>query len=285
MKKYILSTILFLSLGLVSVQAQHEFSIYGAGGIATLQYKSTQGAIESGIGGIGGLGYSYNFSPSWGINTGLEIALFGATAKQSEIQSSSKELYDYNGRTEDLFFNGAFTNYEEKQDAMYLQIPLMLQFRAGEANALYAAAGVKIGFALSGNSKISADKLITSGYYPETEQTFVNIPDYGYTTTTGISSSPKLDLGLNVSLAAEAGYRWKIGEKLALYTGAYIDYGISNVLPSKEDGDLLYRPADDLTKFSYNSLLTASSLDGEYVDKLNLFSVGVKVKLAFSVGK
>jgi hypothetical protein len=284
MKKNILAVTVFWLASLAPMQAQHEISIYGAGGPSALQYKSNQGTVETGIGGLGGLGYSYSFSPKLGVNTGVELALFSASVKANELAGSSQEVYNYGGRTEDLFFNGTYRNYEEKQSAMYLQIPLMLQFRSAENNAFYAAAGVKAGIAVSSSFKITAGELTTSAYLPETAQKFVDMPEYGYTTTNSVSSSPKSDLGFNLSLAAEAGYRLKLSDKLSLYGGLYIDYGVLNVLPSQKESDLVYRQNGDLTNFSYNSLLTATNPDGKsYVDKLNLFAVGVKIKIAYSL--
>jgi hypothetical protein len=284
MKHYILLAAIFLSVSLVSVQAQHEVSIYGADGLSALQYTTTQGKVDPGTGGFSGIGYSYIFSPKWGINTGLEAALYSASWKANELTGSSREVYDYGGRREDMFFNATYRNYREKQRAMYLQIPLMLQFCFSEGNTFYAAAGVKAGIALSGSSKITADELITSAYFPETQQTFTGMPEYGYTTKTPFAYSPKYDMGFNLSLSAEAGYRLKLGGKTALYAGLYVDYGVLNVLPSQKNGALVYRPTGDLTDFSYNSILKAANQDGEnQVDKLNLFSVGVKFKFAFKM--
>ncbi|GHT73872.1 hypothetical protein FACS189456_4780 [Bacteroidia bacterium] len=285
MKNTLLPILLLASSIAVAQEATHEISVYGNGGLSTLQYKSTQGNVQLGMGGGGGVGYTYFFAPQWGFNTGVEVAVFGASASSVAITGSSKEIYDFN-RIEETYFNSTYTDYAETQRAVYLQVPLMAQFQIGEDNKFYAAAGVKVGVALAGSYETTAQSLVLSGYFPTTEQTFAGVPEVGYVTQDPFTSqSGKLDFGFNLSLAAEAGIRWwNIGlSNVALYAGVYVDYGLLNVAPKKAAA-LVHRPTDDLTAFAYNSLLTATLPAGSsYVDKVNLLSAGVKMRVGFEL--
>ncbi|GHT14429.1 hypothetical protein AGMMS4956_12220 [Bacteroidia bacterium] len=286
--KNILLPILLLLASIAAAQetaqeTTHEISAYGFGGLSTLQYKSAQGSVQLGVGGGGGVGYTYFFAPQWGFNTGVEVALFNASANGAEITGSSKEIYDY-GRIEETYFNSTYNDYKEKQRAVYLQVPLMVQFQTGADNKFYAAAGIKVGVALAGNYATTANQLVLSGYFPATEQTFVDVTEVGYDTQDPFTSqSGKLDFGFNLSLAAEVGARWRLSGYISLYTGLYVDYGLLNVAPKKTSA-LVHRPSENLTAFAYNSLLTATLPAGNaYVDKMNLFSAGLKVKVAFGL--
>ncbi|GHT10838.1 hypothetical protein AGMMS4956_02970 [Bacteroidia bacterium] len=281
MKNTLLPIFLLLASIAAAQETTQEISVYGTGGLSTLQYKSAQGKVSLGIGGGGGVGYTFFFNPQWGFNIGVEVALFNASASGAAITGSSKEIYDY-GRIEDTYFNSTYSDYKEKQRAVYLQVPLMAQFQTGADNKFYAAAGVKVGIALAGSYATTANQLVLSGYFPATEQTFADVPEVGYVSKEHPTTSGELDFGFNLSLAAEVGARWRLSGYISLYTGLYVDYGLLNVAPKKTTA-LVHRPSENLTAFAYNSLLTATLPAGNYVDKINLFSAGLKVKLSFAI--
>jgi hypothetical protein len=70
---------------------------------------------------------------------------------------------------------------------------------------------------------------------------------------------------------------------ITLYAGVYVDYGLLNVAPKKANSALVHRPTDILTDYSYNSMLTSMQPTGNYVDKVNLLAVGVKLRVGFGL--
>ncbi|GHV65120.1 hypothetical protein FACS1894199_05000 [Bacteroidia bacterium] len=84
----------------------------------------------------------------------------------------------------------------------------------------------------------------------------------------------------------DAGMHWGLSDKLGLYTGVYLDYGVVNILPSPTnrlvgyDPDDKYDPTSTVSPLPHNSALTTTTPS---VDKANLFSVGVKVGVAFGL--
>jgi hypothetical protein len=263
---------------------RHEISIYGTIGRAALWIHSDnisfpKKLFDEAIGG--GVGYTFFFHRHWGIATGAEVAFFHANEYRSEISESTLETYSYGGVTEPMYFNSTLKSYQETQRATYIHVPLMLQFQTAGRHKFYVAAGAKAGLALSGKYETTVANLETSGYFPESDQTFTNMPSRGFTTVQKPSWTGTIDFGLNVSAAAEVGARWAMGKQMALYTGVYLDYGLLDVAPEKAAG-LVSRQSDTPSKFIYTNVLAAyNPLTGAaYVDKVNLFSVGIKMRLA-----
>ena len=136
--------------GRLFAQHQHELSVYSGGGLSTLAYKPTFGEQKHGLGGHFGLGYHFFFTPNWGLGTGVELACYHARFKMNNLDIR----YMTTDRDGDRFeFRSTVNNYEEKQRAMLLQIPLMLQFQTNKADSkrqFFAAAGGKAGFPMKG---------------------------------------------------------------------------------------------------------------------------------------
>ncbi|MDR0737857.1 MAG: PorT family protein [Prevotellaceae bacterium] len=268
-----------------TLSLRHEISLYGTFGGSSLPGHYTGNVSPSEVfgkfGSGGGVGYTFFFHPQWGVTTGAEAAFFNATVQSAKLTGSTLETYSYGAATEPMYFNSVLENYEETQRVTYIHVPLLLQFQTAGRHKFFMAVGGKVGFALSGNYEATAANLTTSGYLPESAQTFTNMPNHGFTTIQKPASTGAIDFGLNVSAAAEMGVRWAMGKRVALYTGVYLDYGLLDVAPEKTAGLVNYQAATP-REFIYNSILTAQqSPTGEvYVDKVNLFSAGIKVRLA-----
>jgi hypothetical protein len=275
-----------------ALQAQHEISVFAKGGPSFLDYKFNKVIAETTDGKISyGLGFGYTYSLTrdsskfirWGISTGAELSSFTTTTRVNHLSGQSLERYSYDGRTEAMYFNSEIGNFKETQRAKYLQIPLMTEmiFRNSSRHRWYLAGGAKFGFAVSGNYETTPYSLYTSGYFPETERTFENMPEYGFVTATDPSWKGDLDFFFNIALALETGVRWAISENLRIYSGIYLDYGLTDVLSTKARNIIAYRP-DTQEKLEYTSIIIAKqSSDAGYVDKINLIAVGLKVKISF----
>ncbi|GHV61778.1 hypothetical protein FACS1894195_2810 [Bacteroidia bacterium] len=264
---------LLLCGGIAAAQTPtHEFSAYALGGLSSVQYSAPSSMkVAGGFGGGAGFGYTYFMTPQWGISTGLEFSLSSATLTADNYQEKYELLSFHN-----MTFISDFVGYEEKQSATYLHIPLMLRFQTTGTHRFQAGAGLKLGFALSGSYAGTIKSLTTSGAFPKTEIIVGGEPQHALTEYPNESYSGDLSLGLNVAIAVDAGMRWGLSEKLGLYTGVYLDYGVVNVLPSPTAHLVEYDPNSG--KLTYNSAFTTQLLD-----KANLFSVGVKVGLAFGL--
>ena len=261
----------------VSMRGRSELSFYVGGGLSGLTYQPDAGSQKSGIGGMFGIGYTWFVSGRWGIVTGFELSMYGAeyTADvdyEGNYQSvSSTQLLG----DEFFVFSYHYQNYTEKQSAMFLQIPVMAQFQTGR---FFASAGIKIGIPVSGKFDLTATQLETSGLFGE-NQPYDDLPDYGFGNFDAPSYSGKLDTGIQYAAALEAGGQWFLGKRTNLYVGAWLDYGLSNL--SKTGALGLKKP---VVEYDYNAsgCLKYNSIV-DTTDKLGAMSVGLKVKLTFSL--
>jgi hypothetical protein len=294
MKKYVLlliiANITMPAMAQEETRAQflrHEISIHGTlswsflssyyGGI------SFNGQYSDKLSGGGGVGYTFFFHRHWGIATGAEMAFFYTAIDDREITESTPETYSYGGVTEPMYFNSTLKDFRETRQAAYLNIPLLLQFQTAGRHKFYVAAGAKAGLAVSGKYEATAANLTTSGYFPESDQTFTNMPNRGFTTLRKPSWTGAIDFGLNISASIETGVRWSMGKHVALYTGVYLDYGLLDVSPEKTEKDLVSYQAAAPSEFVYTHTLAAcrSSSGAAYVKEVSLFSAGIKMRLAF----
>jgi hypothetical protein len=265
--------------------AQHEFSLTGTAGTSTIRmiHNREINSENDGMTFGAGLEYTYSLSPEFALITGIGTASFSSVIDAEEIDTRSEKLYSFAENTETMFFLSHITGFRESQKITYLRIPLMAQFSMSALNIheWYIAAGAKFGFALSGNYKASADKITTSGYFPLTEQTFYNLPRHGFVTQDYLLWDGSLKLGFNILMSGEIGFRWTINDQWGLYTGAYIDYGLTDVSPKKNTELVEYQNTTIPETFTFNSIVTSKQEpDNTYVDKINLFSFGLKVKVA-----
>jgi len=257
-----------LSPFLASAQASHEISISGGGGLSSINYKLSSGKKNFGLGGEFGLGYSCLFIEKVGFYIGADLSFYNTKPILDNMKVVTANLIDNEGDRFDM--HTTLNAYKESLNAMFLNIPVMFHFQAGAKHRFYAMAGVKVGVSLSGKFKVSDVTLTNEAYYPEYDNWLTEQKFAGYGTFTNHNAKGNSKLGISAAIALEIGGKWKLGDKLALYTGAYFDYGLNNIAKDKFVKINYYDeyPAD----FKTNSALASS--------KINLMAAGLKVRLA-----
>ena len=288
----------------VSVSAQtenyvpkHEFSISGFGGLSTLNYKVNipqnpyiDGVDRKmGLGGGVGLDWTYHFSKHWGLRLGVQAALYNAKAKKdftlNGIYMPDQTLIDIDGKL------------QEKQRAVYAQVPLMVQWMtpAGK-NHFYVALGGKFGMRLWDNYKQIADAKAT--YHP-----VYNAPTRAaYDPEREIHESYRGTIGLkrfDVMGSAEVGMRWTLGNGVGLYTGLYFDYGFLNTAPKAKGvsatmGEFDVEDVRDMSILSaelrgipqgQDRTVAPTTTNFRLVDKVHKMAGGLVLRLSFGKGK
>ena len=288
----------------VSVSAQtenyvpkHEFSISGFGGLSTLNYKVNipQNPFidgvdrKMGLGGGVGLDWTYHFSKHWGLRLGVQAALYNAKAKKdftlNGIYMRDQALIDIDGKL------------QEKQRAVYAQVPLMVQWMtpAGK-NHFYVALGGKLGMRLWDNYKQIADAKAT--YHP-----VYNAPTRAaYDPEREIHESYRGTIGLkrfDVMGSAEVGMRWTLGNGTGLYTGLYFDYGFLNTAPKAKGvsatmGEFDVEDVRDMSILSaelrgipqsQDRTVAPTTTNFRLVDKVHKMAGGLVLRLSFGKGK
>ncbi|MBQ2338018.1 MAG: OmpA family protein [Prevotella sp.] len=295
----------------VSVSAQtenyvpkHEFSISGFGGLSTLNYKVNipQNPFidgvdrKMGLGGGVGLDWTYHFSKHWGLRLGVQAALYNAKAKKdftlNGIYMRDQALIDIDGKL------------QEKQRAVYAQVPLMVQWMtpAGK-NHFYVALGGKLGMRLWDNYKQIVDAKPT--YHP-----VYNAPTRAAYDPEGKHESYRGTIGLkrfDVMGSAEVGMRWTLGNGVGLYTGIYFDYGFLNTAPNglkvddeRNDGMSILAAEVPMTQrmpvpgnidyvedptFLIETATVQQPTYNRLVDKVHKMAGGLVLRLSFGKGK
>lgn len=281
----------FVALCLLNISAhaqqKHEISVYGGAGLSSLDYRLksvNNDDVKYQVGPLIGIGYSYSFTDNWALNTGIEYSLYKSKSELYSLIDNQAAIDDYN----DAFtFIVLQRRYTEKQEAGYLNIPLMLQFQSQPESGFYAALGAKIGIPLSGKYKYSYDSMKNKGYYPSLNVTYDDVEYRAFGEFEGNNGKDDIDFNIAVMASAEIGMKWKLTDNLRLYTGVYADYGLNDVV--KEDKNMTFLPYNNENplEFHNNSILTSQYTHGwnaqSFVGKVKPMAVGLKVKLAFSM--
>lgn len=282
--KYILIAVAgLMSCTALNGQSQHEFSVYGGGGLSSLNYKTTIGDQKDGFGGTFGFGYHYFLTNNIALGTGLELSLYYAKATFNNV-SDKYMTKDMNG--DSFEFRSTVSNYEEKQNSMFLNIPIMVQYQFEGENKFYIAAGGKIGIPINGKYETNGVTIKNSGYFPHENKEYTEETFLGFGTFTDRDMDEDVDFKVAFMLSAELGMKWKIGENMSLYTGAYLDYGLNDIQKDSRTKDFVAYNVDRPREFTTNSILTSKyAVDGTtvmtFTDKVSPIAAGIKIRLAF----
>ena len=267
--------LLFISLllwGTAAAQAQEKSqSLYFniGSGFHNLKYDLQNGTQKNSMGYTFNLGYNYFFSRHWGFGAGLGIESFNSKATLNYQTNNSS--VDTDG--ESFEFRTKYTDWQEKQSILLLDIPLSLiyQKQTSEKLKFQFSIGPKVSFAMKSNYITEGGTIETTGYYPQYNVVLFGMPQHNFTTLT---SFPKNDTSLNpvVSAYGNLGGLYKLTNSLDLYAGVYIDYGLSNMINAQNK--LLYQE-DGVYNGVFSSGLT---------NKVKQFAFGFKIGLNLNLG-
>jgi hypothetical protein len=256
--------------------SRHQFSVEAGGGLSTFNYKVAGESAKMSIGGTFGVGYAYFFNEQWGIGTGVAASLFNSKYKAASLSGSYQSI-----DVEDENFEYQYTanGYNETQQAIFLNIPLMLRF---ENDNFYAAAGVKAGIPISSKFKNDLNQLQAAGYYSQYDLTFNELEQEGFGTFNNINNDGDLELKTVFFASVEAGMKWAISEGLSVYTGLYLDYGLTDArkAPSTQQ-ELIPYDVTQPSAYRPNSIMQSSTNGKSFVDKVTPFAAGIKISLVF----
>ncbi|MDR0715014.1 MAG: hypothetical protein LBF89_12280 [Bacteroidales bacterium] len=285
---------LLISAVAVAQQPEHEFSVYGAGGLSTLRYTPSTGVRSEGTGGLLGIGYTWYYYKNWGVVTGIELSQFSARTENITLEDRYKAI-DADGAS--FEFRSKVVNNSENQTVVMLQIPFLLQYENmfGKNYGWYCMGGTKVCFPLKSAYRVSSS-LTTSGYYEKEQWTYEEQTFAGFGRFSG-NGDGKLHFKIVVLASIETGMKWRLEEGLFLYGGIYCDYGVDNMLRNRKSNRLVEYDIHRLAEYNAgrseafrpNSILTAKYANDNrlvYItEKATLLSAGVKLKITFGLGK
>lgn len=260
-----------------------------------------------GMGLGGGLGYSCHFTHSLSLRTGMHVHYYRSTTGMEGINVQSPpmnfpdELEWWGTNTSpnpdgDFILDSKLDKYVAQQSAIYIQLPLLVEFESMFPNAVYlgwyAAGGAKVGYALAGYSDADMQGLTTSATL-----IYHNIPieapkELGFGVTVDESVKAKLDLGLQAVAYLEAGFKQKLTDKYTLYAGIFGEYSLYSITGSAAPTMLEYKmlPVNQSQleegasayQFRYNP---SANVTGSNVKTKFPLAFGITVRIGFAFSK
>ena len=268
-KQFILVLGLLMYVALYAQDKGSYIDLNVGGGFHNLSYTLQNGTEKGQFGYTLNAGYSYFFTPNWGVHTGLGLQSFNSLSTLNFLQSTPNVI-DADGAS--YTFKANYINWQEKQQVLFVDLPLEIQYKYAIGNkiGLLAGLGGKISMPIMGNYKAAGGEFVTTGFYPQYNVELSGMPQHGFSTfTNGFSGN--LSVKPSYMAIADIGGLYKLSEGLDLYVGAYVNYGLNNIL--KADSKLIYQP-DGL----YNGLFASSQ-----TNSVTPISIGLKVGLSLSL--
>lgn len=273
----ILISAFLLLTGMTVLGQKNEFSLYAGAGMQGLQYDNNYGDVSIKPGFQAGVGYTRWLYPRWGIRTGLELGYYHTRATLHANAVFTNNEMDSEG--EGFEYRVKASGYREDQKVYTVNIPLLLQFQtpARGRQQFYALGGAKLGIPFSQTYTTSAGEISASGYYPNLNIEITDLPVHGFGKQAGWSAEGDNDFKLSVSLAAEAGLRFRVSTNSYLYAGAYIDYGLNNIKKMEGSSTLLSYDPNGLTQSKATGIFALTGATGQ----VRMIAYGIKVGFAF----
>ena len=249
----------------------HHVTVWLDGGYGNLLENAAHLRSPGSFGFGAGVGYEWQHKKLL-LHTGVEFRRFASQWRVDDFVYEQPRT-DTEGDAYTARFR--FADVRERIGLGYVQVPLMAGM---QHERFYFLAGAKVGLNLMGRGRVD-DAVTSSGRYDSFIDDFEDMPNHGFDTRTE-RHDYELEAGLNVSLAAEVGWHYRIGEdphspfawRLALYG----EYGLLNVQHGAYQEDLVLQP--DAAWPVLNSLMRTAA--GVAVHPLE---VGVKVTFLFGI--
>ncbi|MCL2041717.1 MAG: hypothetical protein FWG84_06740 [Bacteroidales bacterium] len=289
--------ILFVMSSLqMSAKTPSEFSVFGGGGYAAFHCQpSLSGASSGGFAGDIGGAFTGFVSPQVGFHIGAGLGFYNVNVKVNELNTKTVGLIDQVNNNLEFDLYTTLYDYKESHRTFCLSIPIMIHFQSNMDNSwnkrqssdvgFYLLTGIKANILLSRKYDSEVGSLFNAAYYQAYDnwaatQTFAGLGLF----TEGAKASGSLDFGVLALFTLETGAKWRLNNKMFLYTGVYFDYGLID--PSKSSREpvknYLYQEKPNNSALpSYVKGLDELTLLA-YTDKMNLMTIGLKLRLAFT---
>ena len=237
MKKHlIIALTLFLSSNLKAQENGSYLYANVGGGFHNLSYGLKNGNEQGRLGYSFLAGYGFNFSNHWGLQTGIGLQSFNPVATLNYLTVAPS--VDADGTAYDYKTN--YLNWKEKQQLLYLDLPLGLQYRfhLKDKIQILATAGMKVSIPLKTTYRSIGGEISTTGFYSQYNVELQDLPRHGFNNITDRLTG-SVSVRSSYSAFADLGAKYALLDQLGLYAGGYVDYGLNNV--AKSAGKLVYQ--------------------------------------------
>lgn len=251
--------------------------------MSSLHYKTVAGNQKIHSGGHLGMGLSCFLSRNFALVTGAEVDVYNGNLGLSNFTNSYATYKTSPNQSNAMIYTYTLNGYNEHQRAVYLDIPLMLQFENNYTNAWYISGGLKIALPLSATYRASPFFLTTKGYFPLEDRTYDDLPQYGFGVYENQSVQGKSwKLKPTCLLAFETGIKWPLSNGNNLYTGLFADIGLTNIAAGTNNPLVEYKGSDANNPglIGLHSVLDAQINNQPFTQKAFPIALGIKIKYA-----
>jgi OmpA-OmpF porin, OOP family len=278
MKKQIILGLILIGGMILRGQETKQYFLFDIGwGENNLIYQLQNGIEKGKLSNSINASYGLFFSPNWGIQTGLGLQTFGSHSTLNYL--SSNPSIDTDGDLYELRIN--FINWKEKQRALFLNIPVSIQYQHWVGNnfglidnhklALIISMGIQFSIPIDANYKTFGGKIVTTGYFSQWNVELEDMPQHGFLTITNTYKG-KLFLKPSYLGTFNLGWLYTLSKKTDLYLGTYLNYGLNNII--KADTKQIYQP-DGV----YNGIFASNQ-----TNNIKLIAIGMKVGILLKLG-
>lgn len=241
------------------------------GGLHTLRHNPSLGSSKPGFGGTFNVSYVHFFGKYAGLGTGLGVSYYSSSSKINgiDVLNEIDEINNYRA----FEFRMNYTDWKEKQHIYDLELPLGF-YNRGDFNdhtSFLVGIGGKLYFPFIYRYEVTEGTLEGTGYYPDENVTYGNMPHHGFGYAERESGSQNRRLGFAVYL--DLGMNHWLSDRAALYWGLYCNYGISDLVKSHKAS--LYNYEGEYAGVHSSNM----------VNKVSMLAAGVKVGVTFAFGK
>ena len=269
-KLLIIGLILLLKLSTQAQESRHYLYLNGGGGSQNLNYSLLNGDVKNSFNATLNIGYGYFINKHWGLLTGIGLQSFKPSASLN--YRTGVPAVDTDGDSYE--FRTYYNNWQEEQKLIFFDLPVEMQYRhlLSKKLTIFAAAGLKMSVPVMSSYKTTGGEIATTGYYSQWNVELKNLPQYGFKNITDLQSG---DFTVKTSWSgiADMGLSYAVSEKIDLYAGGYLSYGLNNI--SKSTGKLVFQK-DNV----YNGVLAS-----DQIGDLKTSTVGFKVGVLWHFGK
>ena len=279
MKSSIFLASLFLLTSFISKAQEINFSLGTQLHFSTFDIEGALGDTDIEPGAGLELGVQLKLSEHWSLNTGVGYAFHQARNSSSRLMGSQTTV-DSEG--ENFTFAYQINGYSETQKFNNVSIPLNVQYEGSGATRLYVRAGASYNLMSNARQESRASRLTTSGYFPRFNGTLTAPAFAGFGSYNDIQFSEQdFELSNSVNATFEIGIKQQLANNSAMYFGAFIDYGLNDVVDSPAiDGTLSFNQTNP-TGFISNGSFNADNGNSRQVEEAKLIFGGIKIRYQF----
>lgn len=226
-----------------------------------------------------GIGKEWKNSKNYYYLTGLELNFISNTNIIEDFTDTRTLIDTDNSSYNEFEFHSKFSKCAEKNNFLYLNIPLMAGYVFQYA---YISAGSKIGASLYSNY-VTTTNLTTSGDYEWFINEFHNMPNHFFVEDKPIRDKNSMGHNFNIILSAEIGRYWletNRNELRVVKVAAFIDYGLLNMMSGVEQSDNYLRYNENPIDYQFSSVYGINK-----AQNISVRSLFTGVKICYLINK